>query len=727
MSISFPLSISQFWDAFHLLDGSSEFELLQYKLQSADGGGNTLSAKLGQPKWRADVEVAPQYHQETGRVSALLKALQGRDGTFLAYDRTKPYPVSDPDGVALADGSSVSVGGEAAFGNVVAGAYRYEGADVTLNQAISMASDAGSYFDADGFLQTAAANTLRVDYGPFANLLDLRYVNDFSNAFWAKANVSVTANAATAPDGTVTADKIVENSSTVEHFIERQAIRAKTNADICWSFYAKAAGRTRFGINIFDSVTANNLAVNINLATGTIVNSGAAGTASNLTVAITSAGDGWYRVKISGKAASTDSGSLYSVRMYLSNNSGVNNYAGDGVSGIYMWGAVVNYGATALTYPRQPLGVLAESSFTQMLLRSREYGNAVWTKSRATVTANVSGIVDPWGGTNANKLIEDTTVSNTHLIYQFHTTVNYVNHVTYAIAKAAERSKIQLQLSNFTTAAAAADFDLLAGTITNVVSGAEDLTGASAAIYDLGNGWYWCELKALKITGDSDCHPTLLLRDASGNTSYTGDGVSGIYLAHAQLEEGGIGHMPVITTSAPIQRAGDQIMFKARGTNDFTLAYDVGAEESAPGAVGNWSPLSAGFLRPRIKAWSATRKAQPGATSVQVKSKGANNRSLSLKGLLPFFSLSIGDRISVNYASGRRALLEVMEDVTANYLGETVEFEAQPFLSAGIQVDDTVDLTKPCGKFKIVNGSFKPASVEAKRSTGSGFSMISVP
>jgi hypothetical protein len=719
MSISFPLSLSEFWDAFHLLDGSSEFELLQYKLQSADGGGNMLSAKLGQPKWRADVEVAPQYHQETGRVSALLKALQGRDGTFLAYDRTKPYPVSDPDGMALANGSSASVGGEAASGNLVTGTYHYEGGDVTLNQAISMASDAGSYFDADGFLQTAAANTLRVDYGPFAN-----YVRNFKASGIALGNPGqVPTNWAGAAGSGISREIVAAGSESGIAYVDVRFFGTAGGASN-WAVYLetgtqiKAASGQTWSCSAWMKLVAGALPVDCRIGVDEINSAGTFLTGNATIFTLTSSLARQSHSRLLNQAATAF------VRPVIY---GVYNNGQSFDFTIRVGVPLLNRGSTPLVYPRVPLGVLTETSFIQRLLRSREFDHTAWTKSRATVTANVSGIVDPWGGANADKLIEDTTASNTHLIYQFYTTANYVNHVTYVIAKAAERTKIQLQLSNFTTAAAAADFDLLAGTVTNVVSGAGDLTGASAAIYDLGNGWYWCELKALKITGDSDCHPTLLLRDASGNTSYTGDGVSGIYLAHAQLEEGSVGHMPVITTSAAVQRAGDQITFKARGTNDFVLTYDDGSTQSGPGAVGNWSPLSAGFLRPRIKAWSATRKAQPGATSVQVKSKGANNRSLSLKGLLPFFSLSIGDRISVNYASGRRALLELMEDVTANYLGETVEFEVQPFLSAGIQVDDTVDLTKPCGKFKIVNGSFKPASVEAKRSTGSGFSMISVP
>jgi hypothetical protein len=723
MSYSFPLQLSEFWDKLEISEMTA-LDLYQRQKHSEDQAGNAYRATFGVQQWRSKCTLNKLEHDDAKRQEALFKMIQARQGTFFAYDKRLPYPAFDPEGAMMEVGSNVDLNEEASFGDAANGVYRYEGGSVTRGQAASIVNDAGAYFDADGFLQTQSANSHRVDYGPFANLLDLRYVNDFNNAFWAKANTSTTANAATAPDGTVTADKVAENSSNAAHYIERQTIRAKTNADICWSVFVKAAGRTRVGLNVFDSVTANNLAVNINLATGSIESSGAAGTASNLTASITAVGDGWYRLKLSGKAASADSASLYSVRLYLRDNSGSASYAGDGSSGVYVWGGITNYGTVAPTYPRLPLGLLAEASFTQRLTRSREFDNAAWTKLRSTAFQSPA-VLDPWNTGTCEKIVEDTS-AGTHVVYQNYTTSNFVNHVAYVIAKAGERTKIVFGLSNFTTTSCFATFDLLAGTVSGVTSGSGDMTGATAAIYDLGNGWYWCEIEALKVTGDSDCIPEISLVNAAGATSYTGDGTSGVYLAHAQLEEGTVGHLPVISTSAAVLRAGDQFTFRARGTNDFVLTFDNDTTQSGPGAVGNWSPLSAGFLRPHIKGWTAARKVQPGATSVLVKTKGSNNRSLSLKGLQPFFQLSIGDKIGIGDGTGKRALLELMEDVTADYLGDTAEFEVQPFLATWIGVDQSVELAKPRGKFKIVPNSFKPATIVREASSGASFEIMSV-
>src|SRR5690606_5381998 len=81
----------------------------------------------------------------------------------------------------------------------------------------------GTYFDSAGTQQTAAVNEPRVDYDPLT--LELRGLlveeqrtnlllrsQEFDNASWSKVSSSVSANAAVAPDGTLTADKIIVGS-----------------------------------------------------------------------------------------------------------------------------------------------------------------------------------------------------------------------------------------------------------------------------------------------------------------------------------------------------------------------------------------------------------------------------------------------------------------------------------------------------------------------------------
>ena len=68
----------------------------------------------------------------------------------------------------------------------------------------------------------SATNTPRIDYstGEKAFLLEpqstnlINYSEDFSNSSWGKTNSSITSNSIISPDGTLNADKLVENTST---------------------------------------------------------------------------------------------------------------------------------------------------------------------------------------------------------------------------------------------------------------------------------------------------------------------------------------------------------------------------------------------------------------------------------------------------------------------------------------------------------------------------------
>ena len=74
------------------------------------------------------------------------------------------------------------------------------------------------------------------------NLNAISYSQDFDNAVWSKYGSTVTANADIAPDGTMTADKMTEDTSNMWHGIYRY-INQTVNSGVSWnsSFYAKKA------------------------------------------------------------------------------------------------------------------------------------------------------------------------------------------------------------------------------------------------------------------------------------------------------------------------------------------------------------------------------------------------------------------------------------------------------------------------------------------------------
>jgi len=707
MAVTYPLAASAFWEQLRFA-GRPEFKPLFRERQSEDGGGNALTAFLGSPKWTAEVALEGGRHNANMTQEVDLHQLCMRAGTFLAYDIRRPYPASDAGGVLLDNGSLLNVGDVAASGNTATGAYTVEGVSVGLSTAVTVAGDAGNYWDGDGILRTSASNALRVNYGPLANLLNCAYLRDFSNASWAKSRLTVSADAAVAPDGTTSADTLLETATTGGHYVEWQTIKAKTNADLCWSIFVKAAGRSRGSLIVYGSDTANSIQANFNFSTGAVESASNAGTGSGAAGTITAVGDGWFRLQVTGKPSSADTGSLSSCRFIIRDGTGASSYTGDTSLGVYVWAGMLSYGLTAPTFPRSPLGVRAETAFTNLLLYSDEIDNAAWTKMRTTVTANAA--VAPDGTTTADKVVESVTAGASYVASSFTFTAQaYVGSV---FLKAGEKTQVRLQITDTGGVVSGADVTV------DLVSGA--VSSGTGTIQDCGNGWHRVSVTGTPAAGAGS------LRVLLAGTELD-DGTSGLYVWGGQLETGSVAHSYVKTTSATVSRAADALSFKAAGVNDFTIALDNGTTQGAQDVSGNWAPLATSFNRPHIRSWSATRDTQPSASTVQIKSKGSNNRSLALKGLPKFYRITKGDKLSILYSTTKRFLFEAVEGVTADISGETAEFEISPYMPPGIAVNDAVTLKKPCGKFKLVADSYRAASGRGNISDGVGFSMISVP
>ena len=166
----------------------------------------------------------------------------------------------------------------------------------------------------------------------------LTYSEQFNNVTWSKARSSVTADAIMAPDGTFTADKLVEDTTAnITHYINGSYYVSSTLPT--GSIYVKAAERTSCGLAIIrDNGSAFAYSTfNVDLTTGTVLSG--TGTISN-------AGNGWYRIS----ATATSSGANYALRLLINQSGTTSTYNGDGASGLYIWGAQLEPGTVATTY-----------------------------------------------------------------------------------------------------------------------------------------------------------------------------------------------------------------------------------------------------------------------------------------------------------------------------------------------------------------------------------------
>jgi hypothetical protein len=155
--------------------------------------------------------------------------------------------------------------------------------------------------------------------------------SSFDNATYTKENVTILSNVTAAPDGTMTADKMVENTVTASHRIF-QSFAAGSSATYTFSCYAKQSEKNDFRLSIFDGGILKTAFFNVQ--NGTITST------TNVTASIENAGNGWYRCIITGAASPFISQAQI----------GFLNTIGDGVSGIFLWGAQLELGAFPTTY-----------------------------------------------------------------------------------------------------------------------------------------------------------------------------------------------------------------------------------------------------------------------------------------------------------------------------------------------------------------------------------------
>lgn len=175
--------------------------------------------------------------------------------------------------------------------------------------------------------------------------------------------------------------------------------------------------------------------------------------------------------------------------------------------------------------------LLLEGGGANAFTYSEQLDNAAWVKTRSTVTPNAT--TAPNGTATADKLVEDTTVGNSHYFSRASRafTAN-VKQTASVFLKAAERTKGRFYLTNVDLFGV--DFDLTAGTVTPLTSGVGSLT--LSRITALANGWYRISITGIINTTATGATAALQIKDSAGNLTYTGDGVSGLFVWRLQFE-----------------------------------------------------------------------------------------------------------------------------------------------------------------------------------------------
>jgi len=355
-------------------------------------------------------------------------------------------------------------------------------------------------------MQPSKKYTLKVanlEYGQEKLVANRAYNSEqFNQSTWIKANTSVTANNAVAPDGETTADRMLCSSTT----------------NYTYDGYSQVAGEPIY-ISVYVKKDTSSIVslrgfvgggrANFNLDTGTVVS-------EHQTISLSSiekVGNGWYRIS----------------SMHTPTSTQVGNFGfGDLTSGtaIWAWGFQLEDGNTLSPYVRNASSTgtaservnqkyIQDKLVTNKAYKSEVFSGSEWVRSLFSV--NGENHIAPDGTASASKIKATAAIS----IPSLKQDTNFVNseYQTHsAYFKYVSRSVVSFYMGGST-----AEFNIYTGTALSV-SGYY----SSSKIESVGDGWYRASA-VWRLVG------------STGTTSFnirTAAGSSEFYLWGVQLEDG---------------------------------------------------------------------------------------------------------------------------------------------------------------------------------------------
>jgi hypothetical protein len=267
--------------------------------------------------------------------------------------------------------------------------------------------------NSSGYVVPINADLPRFDYDPVTKVCNGLLIEESrtnisirSEEFgsWAPVRALVSADQATAPDGTLTADKLIASTGANTHLIYITTSGAA--ATYTASVFAKKAEEEYLVLQFpsgfgFPAVTYT---VIVNLNNGT---ANASGGETGCSFSVKAFNDGWYRVSITRIATGTVTRGAY---IGLTDNASTFAFTGDDTSGIYIWGAQLEAGAFPTSYiPTEASQVTRTADVATMTgTNFSDWFNA--SEGTFSVSANVpfvsanKGFLQVNDGTTSNRL-----------------------------------------------------------------------------------------------------------------------------------------------------------------------------------------------------------------------------------------------------------------------------------------------------------------------------------
>ena len=203
---------------------------------------------------------------------------------------------------------------------------------------------------------------------------------------------------------------------------------------------------------------------------------------------------------------------------------------------------------------------LLEPASTNLITYSEDFSNSSWTKADSSITSN--SVISPDGALNGYKLTENTS-NSLHGLFLIGLLTSSGTYSFSFFVKKSERSIFAFGNASSGTNYIVFNLDNL----TTKPIGTGGATISNDKIENYGNDWYRCSLKMIAPSAIS--LGFLLMKDES-NTSYLGDGTSGLYIYGAMLEQLSYPTSYIPTNGTAITRAAET----ATGSGDAATFND---------------------------------------------------------------------------------------------------------------------------------------------------------
>ena len=429
----------------------------------------------------------------------------------------------------------------------------------------------------------------------------ITYSDSCSGGSWeVYGTASITANNATAPDGTTTATLYTTSSGGGKGSVYYSPVVSGNHTR---TVYVKKGTADYF----FMDYPTTNAGVWWNLSTGAVA------TDNSGTAFITSVGNGWYRLGIRNK---TKAGSAIAFGFSNANNT---DNSTSGQTG-YFWGAQVEARSTETAYtpttstivvkyqPTLQTAASGEARFDHdpvtgeskgLLMEGARANLANWSEVALNFFGgNLSGVemsanagIAP-DGTHTADLVHQSTLSEHQSIYAGIGGISGGTPYTRScfFKSRGARYVALMQYDGFTNHGTT--YDLQDGVVV-VTEGS-----ATGTIEDVGNGWFRCTQTYTTTAAATSERIQIALPSGGNNTfAHTGDGWSGVLFWGWQLEAAPFASSYIKTTGSTATRSTD--VASMTGSN-FTSWYSD-AEYSVYGEFErNWENSSVAAFYPMI-------------------------------------------------------------------------------------------------------------------------------